>query len=201
MRTEALVIKAYSYYSTRNVAGLQQIDAQLKGTAASATAQDSLSEIRYLLAEAKLGPMFQSVNSNQVQDPIQAVFDRYNLFAKAEVDYLYVCGNGQPSMCGPALHRLARFAERMIQLIQDFQIPGTLEEKAISDFTNRKNGLIANLRKTLSNSDRRAAAIISSGLTEPEWTNQILWKNFSDWNFNQVSGHSGSGFVQWSLKN
>jgi hypothetical protein len=200
IRAATLVIKAHRLYTSRNVPELLQIEAQIKTLGSSPTAIDGIGEVRYLLAEAKLGPMFASVNSHSVQNPIQAVFDRYALFTKSQADYLYVCSSGQPSMCGPALHRVARFADRMILLINDFQIPATLEEKVINDFMKRKNGLIANLRKTAEDMDKRAASIIVSGHTDPEWTNQILWKNLSDWNFEPVSGNSGSGFIQWNFK-
>ncbi len=151
------------------------------------------------MAEAKLGPMFQSVNSHRVINPVQAVFDRVNLFNKIQPSYHYVCSNGHPSMCGPAMHRLAGFADRMVELLQGFEIPATLEEKDISDFMRKKAGIIANLRKTSVDLNRRAAAAIENGHTNPDWTNQILWKNSKDWNFDNVTGTTGNGFIQWTL--
>jgi len=134
-----------------------------------------------------------------VQNPLQAVFDRYNLFMKSYSDFSRVCSGGKNSRCAPSLHRIARLGERMIGLIQGFQIPATLDDKVIADFVKKKNGLLANITKITIESDKKAKSIVERGYTDPAWTQQVLWQNSSDWNFDRVTGGTGNGFVQWEI--
>ncbi|MEZ4741445.1 MAG: tetratricopeptide repeat protein [Bdellovibrionota bacterium] len=200
-KSEAYIIIAEHLYHIRNILALNDIIRKIKALGSGSAIDENLAHTHYLLAEAKIGPMLKSVNSHTVENPLQAVFDRYNLYIKSYKDFSTVCELGNTSWCAPALHRSARLAERMVTLIEDFQIPATLDDKVIDDFIKQKNGLIDNLTKIIITSDTKARSLLNNQYLDPDWTQEILWQNSNDWNFERVSGELGLGFLQWEYDN
>ncbi len=196
---KAIVIASVARYyaQTRNVAQLSRLETMMRPLATNAIGQEHLGEVRFLLAESKIGPMLKSVNSHLVKEPLQAVFDRYNQFVKTQKDYQNVCTGGTSSYCMVANYRIARLGERLLELIKDFRIPETYEEKVINDFIVKKEVLEDKVASAVVNANRKVDSLTNRGYVLPTWTQYAIWHTLGDRNFKTINGDTANAYVQW----
>jgi hypothetical protein len=198
-QAEALGAKARQQAATGQVATLRQIEAQLSSMDERNAAQETLAETRFLLATANLKPVLQPINSLVLQDPKATISARFQEFTKIKKSYELVCESGETSYCVPALHRIARIAERLIPIIEDVTIPATLPNGTIKAFEKEKSLVINSLSKEAISADGKCAKLAARGNTNPDWIQQVYWQNSSDMNFERVSGEAGRAYFQWPV--
>ena len=93
---------------------------------------------------------------------------------------------------------VAEQAGKLITRIEDITIPESLDKKTVDKFQSRKQSIIDGLGKDEVGYNQKAYATVKLGATNPDWTQQILWENSTDWNFDRITGETGNGYIQFS---
>lgn len=200
-RAEALGVQARYMNSRASAQDLRRIEGQLATIGDSPVAQDALGEVRFMLAELgaqKAITAFKEVNSISLRDPAEALKQRYGTYESFAKSYERVCDAGITSFCAPALHKLARLSEDMVNSVEDITIVETLPKAQVDAFYKLKQGIISAAVKRAEDADNKAVSIVSKGYTDPNWTGQILWQNSADWDAERVTGETGNGYLQWT---
>jgi TolA-binding protein len=158
---------------------------------------EALGAARFYLAEFRSKDAVKEIFSLELKDPMATLNSQYNLFTKTKGTFDQVCSGGESSYCAAAMFKLARLAEDFVNSIEDLQINETLDPDSISSFKARKQSIMDSLATLSADYDDRAEKISRNGMTQPEWTQQILWSNSSDSNFNTLSSKGGHGYIQY----
>lgn len=199
IRAEALAIKARAMEASGKAGRLDNLVNELNALEQTAATQEALGEIRFLMANAKVKGLLRPVNSLQIIDPQSTLSSRFKEFSRAKLAFHEVCASGDSSFCVPALHRLARVAERLISIIEDISIPATYDANIVNRFEKEKQQMIVELSQESLASDEKAGKLATNGFTHPDWIQQIYWQNGGDTNLDRVSGEDGRGYLQWPV--
>ena len=181
------------------MAALVKIEAELTALGGETSVQEALAETRFLLATARLKPMMQPIDNLTIKDPTATISGRFADFTSAKTAFQSVCDAGETSFCVPALHRIARLAERLITVIEEVSITPTFPEEIVKAFDKKKTFIINTLSNESVSSDQKSLKLAEKGYTNPEWIDQVYWQNSSDMNFERVSGETGRAYVQWPI--
>ncbi len=158
---------------------------------------EALGAARFYLAEFRSRDAVKEIFSLELKDPMATLNSQYNLFTKTKATFDQVCASGESSYCAAAMFKIARLAEEFVNTIEDLQINETLDPDSISSFRSRKQSIMDGLATLSADYDDRAEKISRNGMTLPEWTQQILWSNSSDSNFNTLTSKGGHGYIQY----
>lgn len=200
-RAAAIQVKAKSLYARRDVNGLSSLlRTSLTLDQTQTEALDAQGQIRFNLAELRASSLKFDLDPLSVSDPTAVLNQQYRLYWDSKTAYESVCSNGQSSYCAPAMYRLARISEDTVEWLQDLKIVSTLDAQVVNAFRARKQSIMEGLTTLAEASDNRALAITAEGHNTPDWTEEILWQNSADWNFDRVSGNSGKGAIQWKAQ-
>src|SRR5690606_9545323 len=132
-----------------------------------------------------------------LKDPLQTLNNEYHAFVKARGLYNQVCEVSAHNFCAASLHQIGRLAETKLDRVETIDMAKTLSDKELEAFHSRKSQIIAELARTIQESDERSMQLVAEGDVSPEWTQRILWENTSDWNFDRISGEVGNGYMQY----
>ena len=197
-KTLAIQTKARSLFTKRDTAGiltLQRYTDSLDQTQAEVL--ETSGQLRYFSAELRATSVRYDVDPLSVKDPLATLNAQYGTYWNAKTAYEAVCKVGQTSYCAPAMYKLARLSEAYVDWLQDLKIVETLDAATVKGFQDRKQSIVEGLTGLIESSDNRALALINEGSGTPEWSDEILWQNSSDWNFDRVTGNTGNGYVQF----
>jgi hypothetical protein len=187
------------YFSKQgNKEELRRLEARISSfKAKSPELSDALSETRFYLADKETQDFATDLVTLSTKDPSGA-FDRF-LSKQKDLTGLFLrsCVPTGVSYCAPALFKLARFFEKVHAGLSRTTPPTGAQQKTASAFTAKKKATLDALSKEIKTHDMRALMALSSGNTDPSWTQLILFQNTSDFLFDRVSGENGSGFIQW----
>ena len=201
-KAEALGAKGRFAARSNKYQELVSIEKQLNSLSGGTyESQESLGEIRYLIAESKSKGILSEYYNLTLTNPEAELNKRYAKYLKVRDSYHLVCEAGQSSFCAPAMNNLARLSEKFLQHLEDINIQETLAKNVVDKFNGRKQAIFNEATRTSQRSDAKAVEVVVQGNTNPNWTQAVLWQNSSDWNFERVSGETGNGYVQWSANN
>jgi hypothetical protein len=199
VRSQALAARARYMASKRNLRELQKIELELKSLPADSIIKEHHGEVLFLIAETQIRPFLQSVNSHRVQDPLQSIFDRYDLFMKTSKDYIAVCDGIVTSFCLASYYRIGRLGERLAELIRDFRIPATYDDKVINQFIVKKEALEDKLNGQIADANKKVNSLLNSGYSLPEWNQLAIWHVRGETNFSSINGELAKAYVQWDM--
>jgi TolA-binding protein len=202
VRAVALATQARYYSEKNDLAKLQSVEQALSQLPSDQPeVQEATGEVRYYLAE-KTAPLNRKKIFNlSLKDPLKTLNDEFAKFSTTRASYERVCAVGTTSFCAPALHQLARHADRLYDRIRDVAIPENYDEKIVKGFNDRKIEIQDSLVQLTQSYDEKSVVTVNEGNTSPVWTQAILWQNTADWNFDRVSGETGNGYVQFKPAN
>lgn len=200
-RANAVQVKAKAAYLKRDLGNLNSL-LRLATTfdQTQIEAVEAQGQLRFLIAELRASNMSFDSDPLASADPLAELNRNYSIFWESKTVYESVCNAGQSSFCAPAMYRLARLSENTVEWLQDLKIAGTLDAQVVKNFQNRKQAIMDGLATLVETSDSKALAVTAEGHNSPDWTDEILWQNTSDWNFDRLSGNGGKGAVQWKAQ-
>ncbi len=197
-RGEALSIRARYQFQQGDMKGLTTTERALSSLDSSQPdVRDALSQTRFYLGQ-RLGQRVKGeFNSLELTDPMKTLNNQYAFFLTAKDPYERACSVPQASYCAPALSELARLADTCLDSVNDLSINETLDQETVKAFAARKDSIENYLTQEIETADNRSVQVLAEGASSPEWTEQILWQNATDWNFSRLSGQTSNGFIQW----
>jgi TolA-binding protein len=165
----------------------------------SEVVRENLGEVRFHIARQRAVALDREEFYNlELRDPTRTINDGFRRFGEVKTAFDRVCEAGG-SFCVRAVFSVARSAETLLDKFQDIEMPSTYDPAVVSVFTARKEQIMNSLSDVAMQYDERSVAQVANNLSMPEWTNQILWQNSVDWNFDKVSGETGNGYIQISV--
>lgn len=161
---------------------------------------EALGHVRFMIAEMNSQKTKEELFNIGLTDPVGTLNKHFAIFTKTAAQYKEICDHPEVAYCGPAMLRLSQITSNTIHTIEDLSLPETLDEKSVNDFNQRKQELVNILAKEAQEADGKAMALVADGNATPDWTQEILWTNSNDWNFDRITGETGNGYVQWNAK-
>jgi tetratricopeptide (TPR) repeat protein len=195
---EAYAVKARALKA--NVSEMIKLETQVAGLGmGDASVVDTIAEIRFMIAEAFSNGVFsEDTFSLAERDPIGSLNQTYTKYNSIMKRYGSVCELPKNSWCAPAHHQSARLSERYLTSIETSRIANTLPDEDIAQFKARRSQIITAVTNAIATNDSKALQVAKGGGANPEWVRQVLWQSASDWNFEQLTGDGGRGYIQWS---
>ncbi len=163
-----------------------------------AAVADVRSELLFYRAELTWSGADEEIFNLELRDPAKKIEQIATKFGAMKAYYSAPCFQTSASHCAPAQFQLARRAEKILTNTEEVSIAETLSNQETARFQSLKDTLIADVTKTMTESDSRSLSLAQQGGITPEWTSMILWNNHAD--YLETSDATNFGYVQWDVK-
>jgi hypothetical protein len=197
-QAKALAFQVRFYNEQRNLQKMQQLEAVIAKVGGGGEAVEALAEARLYIALFIAQVEREEIQSVTLRDPLATLNQEYDFYLRIKKFFDRVCSAGESGYCAPAMLEISSKAADMKIRIEDINIADDLDKKTVDTFNNRKRAILTTLRNHNESYVLKANQVVKRGNTNPTYTEQVLWENSNDWNFDRITGEVGNGYIQFS---